>query len=115
MQLSNVLFFAGVFTGSMVFPSAPSGSLALRYVLKEGTHMRNIFLAGAKIIGLLAIFWAIRFIPSIGWAIVQARTGSMSANVGVILNIYLEFAILVIFWVDFYFFVTVKISLLYSR
>jgi len=59
--------------------------------------MRNIFLAGAKIIGLLAIFWAIRFIPSIGWAIVQARTGSMSANVGVILNIYLEFAILVIF------------------
>jgi len=29
MPLSNVLFFAGVFMGSMIFWSAPSGSLAL--------------------------------------------------------------------------------------
>jgi len=59
--------------------------------------MKNLFLAGAKIIGLLSIFWAISFIPSIGWAIVQARTGSMSANVGAILNIYIEFAFLLVF------------------
>ena len=31
MQLSNIFIFAGVFRGSMVFGSAPSGSLALRY------------------------------------------------------------------------------------
>ncbi len=59
--------------------------------------MKNLFLAGAKIIGLLSIFWAISFIPSIGWAIVQARTGSMSANAGAILNIYIEFAFLIVF------------------
>jgi len=31
MLLSNVFIFAGVFRGSMVSQSAPSGSLALRY------------------------------------------------------------------------------------
>ncbi len=59
--------------------------------------MRNLFLAGAKILGLLSIFWSISYIPSIGWAIVQARTGTMSANAGAILNVYLGFAVLIIF------------------
>ncbi|MEA1928088.1 MAG: hypothetical protein U9N73_07755 [Candidatus Auribacterota bacterium] len=41
MQLSNVLIFAGVFRGSMVFGSAPSGSLALRYEAEKTTKKRS--------------------------------------------------------------------------
>jgi hypothetical protein len=67
MLLSNIFFFTGIFRGSIVFQSAPSGRLALRYVLKEEHHMRNIFLAGAKLLGILGLYWAILIIPQIGF------------------------------------------------
>ena len=41
MQLSNVLVFACVFPGSMIFPLAPSGSLALRYVPENDEGIIN--------------------------------------------------------------------------
>jgi len=35
MQLSNILFLAGIFRGSIVLWSAPSGRLALRYAYEQ--------------------------------------------------------------------------------
>jgi hypothetical protein len=64
MQLLNVILFGGAFQGSMVFWSAPSGRLALRYIKinSKKSAIRNTLLVSViacfffSIIGYLSLF-----------------------------------------------------------